>query len=666
MKKIKQLTEIYSKRNICMFLLLCTGIVLIHVYRLDSIPGGINVDEMGMGYDAWCLANFGVDRYLNSYPLYFINFCAGQSVLYGYICAVFVKIFGLSLWTLRFPGVLFSLLTVAYGMKLVILRWGKRIEYVLLFMALFMSLPVFLFLSRIGLDCNLMLGMMTVFLYYFSMSIMQQKKSLFVISGILAGITLYSYILSYLMLPVFLFCMLCYVIYLKRITIKQVLCFVVPLVILGLPLFMTQLIQILDLQTMKIGIFTLPKMYQYRGREISFRMFFENLQGIWKAVFLFDTLPSDSVERFGNLYYISLPFVAIGAIYMGYGVWKSFYNREWDIRVPLFVWFLIEVLVGCCIHEKAILLYRYNAIYISIIFFLIEGISLIFVWLLKKKKRLAYAYGVCLGAIYGVLFLCFVKYYFMDYSREYSKIEFFNYTFEDAVNYLEEKETLTGKKTYIGNLDQTYIYFLGGELLSPYEYNQIEVEDSAHLWEWANSYEQYQFYLPEDIELNANYIVDEWSLEYREKLEEEGFLKEKVGHYYVYTSPLNQYDTYELDSGYGWDAGITEENNWDIGTEAEEIDGVLSQVIVGWTMNENGMKLWDDVFLTIGENTYYPQKTEREDIVEQYHADTIKDCGLLFIIPQEEIKGNKAILNCIDNQKKIRAELDITIENVRN
>ena len=191
----------------------------------------------------------------------------------------------------------------------------------------------------------------------------------------------------------------------------------------------------------------------------------------------------------------------------------------------------------------------------------------------------------------------------------------------------------------------------------------MEIEDSVHLWEWANSYEQYHFYLPEDIELNANYIVDEWNSEYGENLETAGFSKEKVGHYYVYTSPLESYDIYELETGYGWDAGITHENSWDVGMGATEIDGVPSQVIVGWTVNENKMRLWDDVFLTIGENTYYPQKTEREDIAEQYHTDEIKECGMVFIIPQEEIKGDMAVLNCIDNQEKISSYLNITITN---
>ena len=41
---------------------------------LNEVPFGLHVDEAGMAYDALSLANWGVDRYLNSYPVYLINY----------------------------------------------------------------------------------------------------------------------------------------------------------------------------------------------------------------------------------------------------------------------------------------------------------------------------------------------------------------------------------------------------------------------------------------------------------------------------------------------------------------------------------------------------------------------------------------------------------------
>ena len=61
---------------------------LMHFYKLGSIPYGLHIDEAGMAYDAFCLANYSVDRYLNHLPVYLVNFGNGQSALYAYITAI--------------------------------------------------------------------------------------------------------------------------------------------------------------------------------------------------------------------------------------------------------------------------------------------------------------------------------------------------------------------------------------------------------------------------------------------------------------------------------------------------------------------------------------------------------------------------------------------------
>lgn len=75
--------------------------LFLRVYRLNDLPYGIHMDEAGMGYDAYSLANWGLDRYYKFYPVYFINFGGGQSVLYGYSCAFLLKFFKLSVTLLR-------------------------------------------------------------------------------------------------------------------------------------------------------------------------------------------------------------------------------------------------------------------------------------------------------------------------------------------------------------------------------------------------------------------------------------------------------------------------------------------------------------------------------------------------------------------------------------
>ena len=89
----------YRKSDIIVWGMFCAVACIalfLHLFCISDIPGGINVDEMGMGYDAWCLAHFGVDRYLKEYPIYLMNFGGGQSALYAYLCATLFRLFGLS------------------------------------------------------------------------------------------------------------------------------------------------------------------------------------------------------------------------------------------------------------------------------------------------------------------------------------------------------------------------------------------------------------------------------------------------------------------------------------------------------------------------------------------------------------------------------------------
>ena len=81
-----------------MFWLAAAGIALLfavtRLWMLADIPRGLHVDEAGMAYDAYCLANFGTDRYLKHFPVYLINYGDGQSAMYAYLAAICVKLMG--------------------------------------------------------------------------------------------------------------------------------------------------------------------------------------------------------------------------------------------------------------------------------------------------------------------------------------------------------------------------------------------------------------------------------------------------------------------------------------------------------------------------------------------------------------------------------------------
>ena len=67
------------------------------LYKITDIPYGYNIDEAGTAVDAYFLANFGVDRYNTSWPVYFMNYGGGQNALNQYLCAIAVRLFGFNM-----------------------------------------------------------------------------------------------------------------------------------------------------------------------------------------------------------------------------------------------------------------------------------------------------------------------------------------------------------------------------------------------------------------------------------------------------------------------------------------------------------------------------------------------------------------------------------------
>lgn len=102
MKNIEQKLIEHRRSIYCLMF----GIALLmHFFKLSEVPYGLHVDEAGITYDAYCLANYSVDLYLNRFPVYLINFGGGQSALNAYLVAALIKLTGdINPWIIRLPG----------------------------------------------------------------------------------------------------------------------------------------------------------------------------------------------------------------------------------------------------------------------------------------------------------------------------------------------------------------------------------------------------------------------------------------------------------------------------------------------------------------------------------------------------------------------------------
>jgi 4-amino-4-deoxy-L-arabinose transferase-like glycosyltransferase len=520
-KKVLLTTKQWVVENIWAVLI---GIIAIaiHLVALSEIPYGLHVDEIATGYDAWSLLHFGVDRYLKSFPVYLINFGGGQNSLYCYMCIPFIKLFGFTTFAIRMPAFVGACLLFVYGYKIVWEKWKNK-WVCLMFLGLYTVIPIFLMSSRFGLESYLMLPFSTVFLYYCIKAMEENSIKNYVVCGIFGGVLLYTYALSYIVLPLFLILLLIYMIILKKIYIKQSVAFVIPLAILATPLILVQIVNRFQLQEFKLGIFTITKLPLYRSEEIAVSNILPNMLTLVKCILAYDWLPYNSAKQFGNLHWISIPFIIMGVFIALSETVQAFKKKAFDPTVLFVIWAMTEFGMGCLLGGNGPNTNKINGIFFCMLYFLIQGI----LYAVQKAGKWKKQAVVLLSVVYLFSGVSFMKYYFFDYKEATYPQHLFANEFDSALEYLNSlDETIHNRTTYIGNMKCTYIYFLGSTLTSPYGF---DIQKNG-----VRSYKNYIFKLPDTIDENSNYIVRKTESDFMKQLEERGFQKVNFDEYTLY------------------------------------------------------------------------------------------------------------------------------------
>lgn len=489
------------------------------LYRLGDIPNGIHVDEAGSFYDAICLVKYGVDRYLYHNPVYFINFGGGQNALYTYLATISFRLFGASLWSFRLVSVIISLVSYYCFFKLV-RRYKSRLFSVLV-LFLLTILPVYIMKSRWGLESFLLNPMLIISLYFYIRAIDKGSILSYVIAGVLFGISFYTYAVSYLIIPIFLVSSIIYLFIKRKISIKNIIALLVPVVVFGIPLLLMLMINKGVIESEIITkVISVPKMWFYRGGEISITNIKYIIDDL-KYIFIGNGLVYNSIPKFGTLYIISIPFVVCGFIYLIYKIIK----KKCDLLdVLMFILFIVVFGVCLCVYD--INVNKANAIYICFVYFIVLFLE----WLYNRKFR---GFLVISLVLYSLCFIIFSLYYFKDYSLEYDKLIYFeNDELFEAIDYAESIRGDNGK-IYLGVL-QGYIYPLLHFDIDPYVFNDKAVilkDDKIIL-----SYDYYIYYLLRFNDLyNHDYVYILENSDPRIKYyDKRGFIKKEFGSYSLF------------------------------------------------------------------------------------------------------------------------------------
>lgn len=325
------LSRFFSLSTTVLLAFLVLGFLLRFVW-LDKIPPGFEWDEASVGYNAYALSQTGKDEFGKPWPLILEAFGEHKIGLYSIMIAPLVKLWGLSIFTVRFPNVVFGTLLILTSYWLARQFFKKALPAALVAGLIAIS-PWAIQTSRFTLEWYF--GMPATVLAITLLIKAQKQPRLLPLSALLFTVGLYSYHSLRVFIPLFL---IAYGILFRHNLAKHKKAVVMSLIVGALallPLLLAikhtqffsraQAVSILQDENLHSqlmeGIFRQTKTKLPLVRVFNNKLVFYGKEALDRYLahfspgFLFsgqDVTQRIGIDRVGKLYYISLPLLLIG------------------------------------------------------------------------------------------------------------------------------------------------------------------------------------------------------------------------------------------------------------------------------------------------------------------------------------------------------------------
>lgn len=433
----KLIDKINHKYFLLLLLITIFGFI-IRIYQITNIPHGFFADEASIGYNAYTLIHSGKDEFGNQFPILFQNFGTffrpGVSI---YISSFFVNFFGLNEFALRLSSAVIGTLTIIVVFYLAkILFSSKRIG---LLASLFLAIsPWHIHFSRINQEFIYLVFFLTLSALIFLISIRNNKPILLILALFLFGISLYTYVTAYFLIPVFIF--LIFLIYYKNLLIMKKALFagIIVFIFISLPL-------ISGLSDGK----TLSRFNQISSvnREKTTDEIINGTIDTYKNHFLPDFLfikgdigykthfiTRFSVKGIGELYLFQLPFILFGLV--------SSFKRNKKSFLLLLSWLFIYPLGSTAApFADGGGPFATRSIIGVIPFQILSAVGIIFLFSLIKINFYKLLTGIVIAIIILFSFQNYLHKYFVEYPLYSSDFWGWQFGAKDIVKYFVDNQS---------------------------------------------------------------------------------------------------------------------------------------------------------------------------------------------------------------------------------
>ncbi|WNS41629.1 phospholipid carrier-dependent glycosyltransferase [Paenibacillus sp. MMS20-IR301] len=467
----------------------------VRILYITSIPPGLNQDEASIGYDAYAILHYGMDRNGVRLPVHLIAWGSGQNALYAYLSMPFLLLFGLTPLSVRALSLVMGLLSmIIFYLIMRQLSSSSRAGTAAMF---FIAInPWHIMMSRWALESNLFPTLILIALYFLLRSL-SRPGWLYAFSGMLA-LSLYAYGTAYFFVPLFAFGTAILLLYSRGLKLRTLAWNALLFAAMALPILLFIIINHYSMQNIATPLFTIPKLTMPRVEQISsvfggqlLETAAHNFSTFCKLMYSgSDGLPWNSIAPYGYAYPAALPFAGIGLIVTAHAWWTR--RREAAGQGALLLWLLLAVLMAFITDVN---INRINIVFYPFIMLVSAG----FMWLAGKVRGAAWL----AAAVFALMFILFSNSYFREFPDRIGPA-FFE-SFGEAVEYASDHSQ---GEVYIANeVNMPYIFVLFYERISPRDFqDSVLYANPGDAFQQVTSFGRYKFGSLDTVPADAAYI----------------------------------------------------------------------------------------------------------------------------------------------------------------
>ena len=237
------------------FLALILAGAAVRLILLGDIPAGLNQDEAGLGYDAWALLEYGIDRHGYHNPVHFVSWGSGQNALYGYFSMPFILAMGLNSVSIRLAQALLGVVSLfvmyAIGRRLIDGRFALFALFVLTIS------PWHVMMNRWGLESNI-LPTLVLFSFFFFLRGLEHPRYI-IPAFFLLSLSLYAYGTAYFFVPIFMLGVLVYGMKHRYIDVRHWGVGLVVMIATAIPIGLFLAVNLFEWEAIETPLFSMPR-----------------------------------------------------------------------------------------------------------------------------------------------------------------------------------------------------------------------------------------------------------------------------------------------------------------------------------------------------------------------------------------------------------------------